>query len=163
MATVKLRDIFPTAYFTMDRYGESVVNEMKTRLINAGKKATGDLIKSLDWDIEIDEDAFLLEFDMLDYGVYVDEGRKPGKFPPINAIMKWVKVKKIGNFFYGKGSKKKKELDQKQIAFVIARSIAKNGIPPTRFYTLSTTRRVDKFEADFQKALEKDVETYFNK
>lgn len=44
-------------------------------------------------------------------------GRRPGKFPPISAIMDWIKEKGI----------QPRDISQKSLAFIIARKIAEKG------------------------------------
>jgi hypothetical protein len=56
------------------------------------------------------------------YTYYMINGRKPGKFPPINAIEQWIKDKNI---------KPSGDITEKQLAFLIARKIAVKGIRPT--------------------------------
>lgn len=53
-----------------------------------------------------------------DYGGYVERGREAGKLPPISALEQWVKTKGIGTGKEAKG-----------IAWAIAKSIEKKGIP----------------------------------
>ena len=45
-------------------------------------------------------------------------GRKPGKFPPISAMLEYIKAKRI---------KPKGKTTERQLAFLIARAIAKKG------------------------------------
>lgn len=106
----------------LEEFGEAYIIELTKQLISADKKATGDLIKSLDYSVIETIDGVLLTIKANDYLKYVDAGRRPGKFPPINKIEKWVKVKHI----------KFKKQTQEQTAFVIARSIKDKGIKPTR-------------------------------
>lgn len=47
------------------------------------------------------------------------KGRKPGKFPPISAILDWIRDKRI--------TPKDGKTSEKQLAFLIARSMAKKG------------------------------------
>lgn len=146
MANVKT--IFPLAYKVMDDYAKSVVKEMITRLTNAGHIATGDLAKSLDYKIEIQDQELQLYFIGNDYGQWVDKGRKPGgKLPPISKIKEWTKLKGI----------------DESAAYPIAKSISIKGIAPTNFYTISTTRRVKEFEKNFYLALKQDMINEINK
>jgi len=56
----------------------------------------------------------------INYSQYMEYGRLAGKFPPRQAIENWIEVKKgLPNIFYEK---------KKQMAFVIARKIAREGI-----------------------------------
>jgi hypothetical protein len=54
-----------------------------------------------------------------DYLKYQFTGRRPGGFPPIDAIINWIKVKGI--------AKDESEKGLKSFAFAIARKIAKKG------------------------------------
>jgi hypothetical protein len=59
------------------------------------------------------------------YAIFIDKGRKPNsKLPPVDVISRWIKMKSIivPNGF-----------TQNSFAFVIAKSIAKNGIRPRPF------------------------------
>ena len=49
---------------------------------------------------------------------YLMHGRKPGKFPPISAMLEYIKAKRI---------RPKGKTTERQLAFLIARAIAKNG------------------------------------
>ena len=53
-----------------------------------------------------------------DYFTQQKQGRAPGKFPPIEAIIEWIKVK---------GIQKKDNISDRSLAFLIARKIAKSG------------------------------------
>lgn len=68
------------------------------------------------------------------HAIYVHEGRRAGgKMPPIDAIAEWVSQKKLLN----RGGKGKRlapdSVRVRTAAFLIARSIARKGIPPKPF------------------------------
>lgn len=68
------------------------------------------------------------------YASIIELGRRPGKFPPISVIMQWVRRKKIGMAAgpRAKGSAAGRRLNDREVrrmAFVIARAIAKRGLP----------------------------------
>lgn len=77
------------------------------------------------------------------YAKNVDEGRQSdSKAPPINAILQWIKTKGINNNStksQSGTSKAKSEakdtepITDEQLAFIIAKSIAKNGIAARPF------------------------------
>lgn len=102
---------------TLSVFAEDYINRLTSNLKNFRKIATGDLIKSLDF--RIYKTAFGTKFtiaiEALEYLDYVDRGRKPGKFPPLDAIRQWVRVKGIPD----------------SATFPIARKIAMEGIKPT--------------------------------
>lgn len=90
------------------------------------KYSTGNLIKSINYDVIKNADDLLLKIMAADYFKYVDEGRRKGaKPPPIKPILSWVRQKGI-KFEDNNG----KILSSKQTAFIVARGISKNSIKP---------------------------------
>lgn len=55
-----------------------------------------------------------------DYAQQLETGRQAGKFPPINAIKQWIEDKNIASRLNG-------EITVSQLAFLIARKIAREG------------------------------------
>ena len=104
----------------LEALGVEAVAILTRLLIEADKRASGELIRSLNFKVIQDVNGLLLSILAADYFEYVDEGRKPGKQPPIKPIQSWVKKRNI--VFRG--------LDDRQTAFIIARSIGKKGIRP---------------------------------
>lgn len=103
-----------------------IADEYRKTLIEDGKVASGNL-KNFTTEIKQSGKWFSIIFNLPDYWKYVENGRSAGKLPPINAIEKWITVKPIIP----------KSIDNKvptthQLAFMIARGIANNGIKPTR-------------------------------
>lgn len=152
----KLTEQYPETFKLFNQYGDSVVKEMKTRLRKAGKTATETLYDSLAYEVLTEGQVFELDFLMEDYGDFVDKGRngklkrwrKDGssnpKFPPRRSIKQWMKVKGIDEKF----------------EYPIVRKIGLFGIAPTNFFTISTTRRAEKFYKDVEKAMAIDIENF---
>lgn len=140
-----LREQYPNTYAEFDKYGASVVKEMRTRLFNNGSIASETLYNSLDYEIIDDKKGFELAFLLEDYYVYVDKGRRPGKFPPLKNIREWTRLKGI----------------PESATYPIAKKIAEEGIRPTNFYTISTTRREKQFLTQVNKAMAKDIGLFF--
>lgn len=134
-------------YKVLKTYGEQVIKEMKSRLVSAGKVASGTLLNSLVFAIETETNGDLsLSVGATgkadDYLYYVDKGRKPGKMPPIEPIKKWCKLKGI----------------PEEIAFPIAKNIGKFGIAPTNFFTISVTRRAKQLDKMLEAAIVIDLQ-----
>mgnify|MGYP000270826820 CR=1 FL=1 len=85
-----------------DNFGFQLVNELKAELFKAGKDASGTVIKTMRHNVKAE-----------DYFRYIDKGRRPGsKMPPVEPIVKWLKLRGI---------------DEK-LQFPIRRKIAERGI-----------------------------------
>jgi hypothetical protein len=63
----------------LEGWGGDVISSMRNILINGGKSASGNLINSLSYQITFNGDNLDIEFQMPQYGEFVDAGRRPGK------------------------------------------------------------------------------------
>ena len=124
---------------------------VKQQLISDGKKATGNLINSIRGYVEYKGTILSVVIDVADYWRYVEYGRKPGKFPPIDKIRQWTKVKPV----LPRPGKNGKLPTENQLAFLIARKIAKKGIPAT--HSLSKTVNSFNLRSQIMKELERQV------
>lgn len=115
---------------SLETAGKIYVAALTKELLSAGKKESGQLIKSLDYDVVETIDGLSVYIIGKEYLEQVDQGRKKGKMPPVKAIQKWVK---------GRGIKFKGQTEE-STAFIIARSIAKKGIRPTNVINKTKNR-----------------------
>jgi hypothetical protein len=127
--------------------GEDLVKTLVKNLLQANKRATGNLIRSVDYRVVEKANGFLVELLAADYLTNVDEGRRAGaKQPPMKALDKWVVARKIAP-----RDSKGKFLPREQVKFLVARSIAKNGIKPTNVIK----KTIDEVYTKKQKLIEK--------
>ena len=106
---------------------ESLAERYRANL--APHKASGDSSK-FTYDFRIEDNIFIVSFDLVDYWWYIENGRGPGRMPPISAIEKWVE-KRIDIKPIIPDSRNGKVPTTKQLAFVIARSIGEKGTSGT--------------------------------
>lgn len=99
----------------LKEFGQDYVKLLTIFLKQAGKKTTGSLINSVAYKLRNEAEEINIIIEANDYLEYVDKGRKPGSYPPIQAIAKWASIKGI----------------PQTAVFPIARSIFKFGIKPT--------------------------------
>lgn len=130
----------------MNKYGTEVVAEMITRLNGYGKKASGNLIKSLKYTIEQNGDIIELDIEGAPYWQYVDKGRRPGKFAPVSALQKWARLKGI----------------PQSAVYAINLKIFRKGIAPTNFASTTLSRRKSKFEEMIALAYREDMQIYLD-
>ena len=112
----------------LDDFTKDVAETYRGLLLRDGKNATGELISSIKpMTPELVNGAFECSLSLAPYWKYVENGRKAGKFPPIDNILDWVKAKPQ---LVRPNRLDRKELAPKQLAFLVARKIATKGIQP---------------------------------
>lgn len=105
----------------LDVIGQDFIKELTYQIIKHDKVASGRLLNSLDYQIIETLEGFLLEINYSPYLIFIDQGRKPGKFPPPDVIKQWIRDRNITP----------DKMTEDQLAFLIGRKIANEGIKPT--------------------------------
>lgn len=155
----------PQVEALLNEYGQRLVAALDAALPRTAD-ATGELRQSIHFTIRRFGISYRFELLLADYYKWVDEGRKPGKMPPRDAILKWLKDKRFvlreGRLqTKTKGSKLKKVSDDMQlanrIAFLIQRKIGRFGTKPTNFYSSTVPEWVADLKREIPKALKRDV------
>lgn len=119
--------------------------------------STGALRKSLEYDVRETKDGFRIEFKGLDYGLYVESGRLPGKGIPKSALDRWIKAKPIRPRAEGGGFAKKTASALNSLAFLINRKIKFFGIEANPFMQPSIERFKPVLLTDLEKGYAKDI------
>ena len=114
-------------------YGDQIVTRIREKIIENGSLASGDLYNSISYDVQSDSGIVSLNIYANDYFPFVDQGRLPGKRPPIDNILSWVKVRGLRPKPGSGIPEKSKGLPRadRSLAFLIARKIGLDGIKPT--------------------------------
>lgn len=110
-------------------------NYYKQMIISSGHNASGNLANTQSFDVSYDNNVWTITLKMADYWKWLEYGRRPGKMPPAEALMQWIKVKKV----LPRSRKTGRFLPHKQAAFAMAKSIAKRGLPATHLLSKSMT------------------------
>jgi hypothetical protein len=125
----------------LERFRDHVVSISKRNLTNKQKNSSKKLYNSIQGRVKANPNSFELEFSMEDYGVFQDAGVSgtkkkyntpysyKSKMPPVKAFDKWLVRKGIAPRKNGKFT------SRKSLAFLIARSVYRNGIKPSLFFT----------------------------
>lgn len=103
------------------------ISTYKSTLENKGKRASGALIDTIKHKIKIDGKYILVILNLEEYYRWVELGRNPGKFPPPDAIKRWIQIKPI----LPRPNSNGKIPTENQLAFLIGRKIYREGIKPT--------------------------------
>lgn len=127
METITLKFDFTNLQNALNVFLEDFINTYKNILIRDGKKASGNLIESLKpVSITYTNNKVQADISIASYWKYVEYGRRPGKFPPIDKILDWIKIKPV----IPRPINGLKAPSEKQLAFLISRKIARDGIQP---------------------------------
>lgn len=122
---------------------ERVMQEYSMYLLNSTKSNLPDTyrIKSkLSFNFEIDGNFYEIIFHAPEYFKWVENGRGPGKNPPIKAIEDWITIKHITPYPSSRGGLPTK----RQLAFLISRAIGRDGTKATPTFALSRALDEDK-------------------
>lgn len=148
------------------RKAQRNLSSRKSRKVASGRTITSKIDNSgkLSASLKYEQRAGKLTFQMAEYGLYVDEGRKPGKYVPPKVIEEWIKSKpirlrdlKTGRFM------QQTPQAMKSLAFLINRGIHDNGILPTKFFSKPLEQEIKRLDNTMPEALYKDIETSFNR
>lgn len=126
----------------------------KKSIIDNGNNASGNLVNTASYKIKWDGKNFELYFNLPDYWKYLENGTKP-HFPPVEAIEKWITVKHIIPT-----TNNGRVPTTKQLAFLIARGISKNGTKPTKLLQKTIDGADDLINSiinEFTKQLQEEI------
>lgn len=132
-------------------YADAIRDQYKDNLERDNRRATGNLITSINSKIEVNGNEFEIQLQLADYWYYVENGRGAGGFPPINKILEWIRVKPILPHPDSRG----KLPTEKQLAFLIGRKIANEGYEGSN--DLGDALNEVDYDTIIEEALDKDV------
>lgn len=143
----------------LERFRDYVVSQSRRNLSRLHKNSSKRLYQSIQGNVKAMPNSISIEFSMEDYGVFQDVGVSgtkkkyntpysyKSKMPPAKVFDKWLVRKGIAPRKNGKFA------SRKSLAFLIARSVFRNGIKPSLFFT-------KPFEDAYKKLPSELVEKY---
>jgi len=148
----------------LEDFGNEVLKKFQTNLKKDQAIASGELFQSMNFSSKIMGQKFHFVLDMgVDYWEAVDKGRRPGKQPPLNDIIKWVNTKATFGGFANVPNISDRAV-QRGLAYVIARKIGKRGKKGNSFYSkVITPKRLKQLQRDLAGAGAKDLQTIIQK
>lgn len=100
---------------------EQIAQVYRDKMSNAGYDPNGELM-NFTWTAEYKGSLFELYFNLPDYFIWSENGRRPGKFPPPDAILKWIEAKRLVP-----SSRGGKVPTTQQLVYLISKKIADKG------------------------------------
>lgn len=137
---------------TLDEYAEKTKELYKRKLTDKGINASYKLLNSVETTVKRGDDTFTVTINLEDYWIYVENGRGPGKFPPIDKILEWIRVKPIRPYSDSRGRLPTEE----QLAFLISRKIAEQGTEGRKVLAETVEELNNYYLPLLQQALDRD-------
>lgn len=163
---------FPRTYEVLDNMGADFCNLVEQRIQDLDGVATGEMLNSISWRIEEEENGLTLYMISADHFKYWNDGTKP-HFPPLPAIENWVENKGIEarpmhivrkwswTLKSGEVKHNAKEVDilptVKQIAFMVARKISIEGTEPRSAFEYAYENLIGIYEPLIIEAYTEDM------
>lgn len=134
----------------------------RNKMDQAGYDKNGELY-NFKWTTEWKDNLFEVYFDLPPYFYFAENGRRPGKMPPVNKILQWIEFKHLVP-----RSNNGRVPTTRQLAFAISKHIALHGTQGKHLFekTLDdpnldnlADKLVELITAEFEKEIEKYIET----
>ena len=139
----------------LNSFAQTIVNRYRDKI---SEYSSGKLYKTIDYTITSKSDSYLVTINLEEYWKFIEKGRRAGaKMPPVSAIENWIKVRKIIPRPVALKSGKQRVPTVQQLAYVIARSIARNGIAARPFMRESIEDTMKDFQSKLSAAVREDV------
>ena len=137
----------------LERYGQLLVTKYQTYV----PEASGKLVQSVKYELKYNETSYEVGLWMEDYWKYVEYGRKAGKFPPLSKIEEWIRVKPVIPRPYDG-----KLPTEKQLAYLIGRKIANEGIEGKNVLKRTEDEVKDEMLMSIKQAIMEDIQEDIN-
>ena len=148
----------------LDEFGKQFIDAYRSGLDKKNANASNSLYNSLNFEVKIGKQSISLDISLNDYWKYLENGCKgtetsypdayyPAHFPPTKAIEEWIKIKPVIP-----EQRNGKLPTQKQLAYLISRSIYRKGIEPRFIFRDAVDDVWEQLKDALNEAIEKDVE-----
>lgn len=134
-------------------YAMALQSKYKDHLLNNDRIATGQLIKSVQYKLSFNDTNFVVSLDLESWWKYIEYGTKP-HFPPVNAILSWIKAKPVLPY----PNKNGKLPTPNQLAYLIGRKISEVGTKGSQDLEDTLENLNKDYEQLISEALAKDID-----
>lgn len=145
---------FPHLEQVLQEYAIEFRNTYQDSLIRNDRIASGNLLNTVEYIIEKGTGRYIVSLQLAKYYYYVEYGRKAGKFPPVQSMLDYVRIKPILPRPMANG----KLPTEQQLAFLIGRKIAKEGTKGSGDLQQTAKDVNEKYLPLFYEAINKDID-----
>lgn len=136
----------------LNEFADYFIQEARNNLGANRSYATGTLGDTMRKIVEIDGNHYSVSIELADYWIYVEKGRKKGKFPPPHRIKEWIMVKPV------KPAVRNGKLPTvDQLAYLIGRKIATEGTKPAPFFKPAKDDALQRYKLAIDLAIDEDI------
>ena len=140
----------------LNDFADAFIQNARDNLQANQSNASYNLYNSFEKIIEVGEDYFKVSISLADYWQFLERGRGPGKFPPLDKIRDWIDVKPVNPEPLSNG----KIPSVEQLSFLIGRKIANEGTEGRPFFEPAKEQTIREFEERINMAIEEDVSNF---
>lgn len=140
----------------LNEFADAFIENARNNLDANQSNASYNLYNSFEKVIEVGEDYFKVSISLADYWQYLERGRGPGKFPPVDKIKEWIEVKPVNPTPLSNG----KTPSVEQLSFLIGRKIANEGTEGKPFFEPAKEQTIREFEDKINQAIDEDVSNF---
>lgn len=148
---------FKNVQAVLEELGKAIKLRYQENLIESDRKASYNLIESIQYHTVINGTEFAIDLEMADYWKYVEDDTRP-HWPPVDKILEWVRIKPVLPNPDSRG----KLPTEKQLAFLISRKISEVGTTGSH----DLERTLQEIEYDWEErimeALDQDIMDSFD-
>lgn len=137
---------------TLEELGKAIKLRYQENLIESDRKASYNLIESVQYHTVINGYELSIDLEMADYWKYVEDDTKP-HWPPIDKILEWVRIKPVLPQPMANGNLP----TEKQLAFLISRKISEVGTTGSHDLERTLDEIDDEWDERIIEALDADV------
>ena len=154
----------------LEVFRDKVIEEAKQNLLRQKKSSSGNLYKSIKGSpVKTSENSLQFNIEMASYATFVDKGVSginkkyntpyayKDKMPPPNKLDKWIVKRGIAP-----RDKEGGFMSRNSIKFLIARSIYRNGIKPSLFFTKPFEKYYKNMPDELREAFGLDIENFLS-
>lgn len=140
----------------LNEFADAFIQNARNNLDANQSNASHNLYNSFEKVIEVGEDYFKVSISLADYWQFLENGRGPGKFPPVDKIKEWIEVKPVNPTPLSNG----KTPSVEQLSFLIGRKIANEGTEGQPFFEPAKEQTIREFEDKINQAIDEDVSNF---
>lgn len=137
---------------------DDVKTNYKEHLVEHDRVASGDLLRSVETEIQVNGTTYTAYLDLADYWQYVEEDTKP-HWPPKVAIDKWIFIKPV----IPRPDSQGRIPSPESLSFLIRRKIAEHGTKGTHDLRDTLNAVLPMYEERLKEALGRDTIAYIRK